>query len=46
MTDEMTPVLDAAMRNLPPCKRCGAARGDPCRTPRGSTRYPHKEREG
>lgn len=41
----MTPILDAATRNLPACPRCGAWQGDPCRKPGGGTTAPHKARE-
>ncbi len=37
-------VLEAAKMNLPPCKKCGALRGDPCRKPSGVTTTPHLER--
>jgi hypothetical protein len=40
----MSNVRDAAIQNLPPCPVCGAWQGDPCRTPAGSTRAPHKAR--
>jgi hypothetical protein len=35
---------DALRRYLPPCPMCGAATGDPCRTPRDKTRKPHAVR--
>ncbi len=36
--------LDASRRQLPPCLRCGAALGDPCRRPSGRTTPPHVNR--
>lgn len=38
-------ILEAARANYPPCPRCGALNGDPCRTPSWHTTKPHKERE-
>lgn len=38
-------ILDAATRVLPPCPKCKALRGDPCRTPMDKITKPHKERE-
>ena len=38
------PVFEAAVRDLPPCLVCGAAKGDPCRTTSWRTRHPHKGR--
>jgi hypothetical protein len=35
---------EALHQNLPTCPNCGAAKGDPCRTPSGGTRAPHQER--
>lgn len=35
---------EALHQNLPPCPTCGAAKGDPCRTPSNKTTKPHKER--
>lgn len=37
-------VLDAATRQLPPCPKCGAGKGDPCRTPLLRTTAPHAGR--
>lgn len=34
-------VLDASVRRLQPCEKCGAALGDPCRSPSWRTREPH-----
>lgn len=36
--------LDASRRQLPPCLKCGAALGDPCRRPSGRTTPPHVNR--
>jgi hypothetical protein len=36
--------MEAAEGNYPPCSRCGAAQGDPCRTPAGQTTKPHRVR--
>jgi hypothetical protein len=46
-TDGMSfsPVRDAAERDLPACPKCGAHRGDPCRTPAGVTTPPHVARD-
>lgn len=41
----MTPIVDAATRNLPPCPLCQALQGDPCRTPNWETTKPHAARE-
>jgi len=41
----MGPVRDAITRNLPPCPKCKADRGDPCRLPSWRTCKPHKARE-
>jgi Zn finger protein HypA/HybF involved in hydrogenase expression len=40
----MSHIMHAAKWNLPPCPKCGAWQGDPCRTPGWQTRAPHKER--
>lgn len=40
----MSRVYEAAQYNLPPCPKCGALQGDPCRTPSNKTCNPHKER--
>jgi hypothetical protein len=37
-------VADASERDLPPCPKCGAGRGDPCRTPGDRTTDPHASR--
>lgn len=39
-----SPIQDAFMRDLPKCPKCGAWRGDPCRTPMGSTTKAHRDR--
>lgn len=44
-SEGVSPISDAAKRNLPPCGKCKAYRGDPCRSPSGATRYPHVERK-
>ena len=40
-----SPIEDAWRRNLPPCPKCHAWKGDPCRTPRDRVTKPHRERE-
>jgi hypothetical protein len=37
-------VREAFEKNFPPCGRCGALQGDPCRTPGSETCAPHKSR--
>lgn len=37
-------IIEAASDNLPPCPKCSALRGDPCRKPNGHTTTPHLER--
>ena len=38
-------VLEANTLRLSPCKKCGAALGDPCRSPSWRTREPHSGRK-
>lgn len=40
-----SPIEDAYRRELPPCRKCGALKGDPCRTPKNKVTRPHKQRE-
>lgn len=42
----MSHIQHAAEHNLPPCPRCSAEQGDPCRTPGWKTCRPHAERGG
>lgn len=43
-SDNLPPVRYASEYDLPECTRCGALRGDPCRTPQGRTTQPHDVR--
>jgi hypothetical protein len=42
---DLSPIEDAYRRDLPPCPKCGASKGDPCRSPKGKTIKAHSARE-